>query len=47
MELDFKEQFLKDTNEDDMDDDDDHSSCSSSSSSHSSVNIIAGQQSRP
>ena len=35
MELDFKEQFLKDMNEDDMDDDD-HSSCSSSTSSTSS-----------
>ena len=36
MELDFKEQFLKDMNEADMDDDDDHSSCSSSTSSTSS-----------
>ncbi len=35
MELDFKEQFLKDMNEDDMDDDD-YSSCSSSTSSTSS-----------
>jgi hypothetical protein len=35
MELDFKEQFLKDMNEDDMDDND-HSSCSSSTSSTSS-----------